>query len=167
MILEIPKSLKLEHQELHEDLEEAISESGPIGEAAKAVNQVLQPHFEKEEEFALPPLGLLPNAINELSPPETNKTIEMTNRLESEIDQMLREHKEIVSRLKGLIDAALKEDKTEYVRFAEKLTLHAQTEEELLYPAAIMLGEYLKIRLLKKKQKKQGGLPTSYLKNKK
>lgn len=28
--------------------------------------------------------------------------------------------------------------------FAEKLKLHAQTEEEVLYPAAILLGEHLK-----------------------
>jgi hypothetical protein len=31
--------------------------------------------------------------------------------------------------------------------FAEKLALHAQTEEEVLYPAAILVGEYLKLKL--------------------
>ena len=31
----------------------------------------------------------------------------------------------------------------EYVHFAEKLTMHAQTEEQVLYPAAILVGEYL------------------------
>jgi hypothetical protein len=28
----------------------------------------------------------------------------------------------------------------------EKLKLHAQTEEEVLYPAAILIGEYLKLK---------------------
>ena len=56
MDFEIPKSIKLEHEELHEDLEEATMESGSVGDAAKAVQEVLQPHFLKEEEFALPPL---------------------------------------------------------------------------------------------------------------
>jgi len=35
----------------------------------------------------------------------------------------------------------------EHARFAEKLMLHAQTEEEVLYPAAILVGEYLKVKL--------------------
>jgi hemerythrin superfamily protein len=48
-----------------------------------------------------------------------------------------------------LTEAALKENKLDYVQFAEKLTLHAQTEEEVLYPAAILVGEYLKLQLEK------------------
>jgi hypothetical protein len=34
-----------------------------------------------------------------------------------------------------------------YARFAETLRLHAQTEEEVFYPTAIVIGEYLKLRL--------------------
>jgi hypothetical protein len=34
-----------------------------------------------------------------------------------------------------------------HARFAEKLMLHAKTEEEVLYPAAILVGEYLKLKL--------------------
>ena len=145
MGLEIPKSIKLEHQELHEELEEATLEDGPIGEGAKAVNRVLQPHFEKEEEFALPLLGVLPSLSSGQTLPEISKVLAMSNRLKAELAQMLQEHQEIVAKLKNLVDAAIKEDKLEYVRFAEKLTLHAQTEEEVLYPAAILIGEYLKI----------------------
>ena len=66
---------------------------------------------------------------------------------EAELDQMLKEHKEIVARLKILTEAALKENKLEYVQFAEKLALHAQTEEEVLYPAAILVGKYLETKL--------------------
>ena len=63
---EIPKSIKLEHEELHEDLEEATMESGSVGDAAKAVQKVLQPHFLKEEEFALPHVQLLLGTIGSL-----------------------------------------------------------------------------------------------------
>ena len=31
--------------------------------------------------------------------------------------------------------------------FADKLILHAQTEEEVSYPTAILIGEYLKLKL--------------------
>jgi hypothetical protein len=52
MHLEIPKSIKLEHEELHEELEEATLDSGSVSVAAKAVEEILKPHFIKEEEFA-------------------------------------------------------------------------------------------------------------------
>ena len=49
MELEIPESLELEHEELHRQLVDAVKEGGKAGEAAKAVAEVLHPHFEKEE----------------------------------------------------------------------------------------------------------------------
>ena len=146
MDFEIPKSIKLEHDELHEDLEEATMEPGSVGDAAKAVQEVLQPHFLKEEEFELPPLGLLSKLSNGQITLEMKDAIPMADKLRTELRQMLSEHKEIVARLKTLTDAALKENKLDYVQFAEKLSLHAQTEEEVLYPAAILVGEYLKLQ---------------------
>ena len=146
MEFEIPKSIKLEHEELHESLEEATMEPGLVGDAAKAVQEVLQPHFLKEEEFALPPLGLLSKLSNGQITPEMKDAIAMADRLRAELRQMLKEHREIVARLKTLTEAALKENKLDYVQFAEKLTLHAQTEEEVLYPAVILVGEYLKLQ---------------------
>ena len=59
MTFTIPKALKLEHEELHTDLVKATQAGGRVGEAAKGVARVLHDHFVKEEEFALPPLGLL------------------------------------------------------------------------------------------------------------
>ena len=35
----------------------------------------------------------------------------------------------------------------EVAAFAEKLMLHAQTEEEVSYPTAILIGEYIKLKL--------------------
>lgn len=36
-----------------------------------------------------------------------------------------------------------------YRLIREKLMLHAQTEEEVLYPTALLIGEYLKLKLKK------------------
>jgi hypothetical protein len=52
---------------------------------------------------------------------------------------MLSEHKSIVAELTRLIDAARAEGRPEVVHFAEKLKLHAQTEEDVLYPSAILI----------------------------
>ena len=71
----------------------------------------------------------------------------MTNRLKNDLGQMLEEHKAIVAQLEVLTDAAKEGRKYAYVRFAEKLVLHAQMEEEVLYPAAILIGEYLGLKI--------------------
>jgi hypothetical protein len=72
--------------------------------------------------------------------------IGMTDKLKAELPRMLEEHRNIVAALKRLSAAAEKEKKTEYVRFTEKLMLHALNEEEVLYPAAILVGEYIKLK---------------------
>jgi len=145
MELKTPRSLKLEHEELHAQLARATKAGGATGEAAKTVAKALHPHFLKEEEYALPPLGLLPILAEGKSLPEIDVAVEMTDRLKADLNHMLLEHKEIVAALKALTEAAKLEGKDEFVHFAEKLTLHAQTEEEVLYPASILVGQYLKI----------------------
>jgi hypothetical protein len=144
--LQIPKSIQLEHEELHKILSIAINEGGATGDAAKAVAKVLNPHFEKEEQYALPPLGLLEVVTLGKSHPEMGDVLRLTDKLKAEMSQMVQEHKAIVRELNDLFKAAIKEKKPEYVHFAEKLTLHAQTEEEIFYPAAILIGEHLKLK---------------------
>jgi hypothetical protein len=149
MEFKIPKSLQLEHQELHRELAKATREPGRLGEAAKNVANILDPHFRKEEEYALPPLGLL-HVLSEGSiSPEMRKVLPMTDRLKADLSHMLEEHKAIVAALTNLINEAKKARKPDYTHFAEKLTLHAKNEEEILYPAALLVGEYIKLKFTK------------------
>jgi len=147
MQLNIPAPLKTEHDHLHADLAKATKEVGSTGEAARSVAEILHPHFVKEEEFALPPLALLTRlALGEVVS-EMKSAVRLTDRLKIELPHMLDEHKAIVDALKKLVEAARKDGKMEYLDFSRDLILHAQTEEEVLYPAAILIGEYLKVRL--------------------
>ena len=57
--IQIPKSVKTEHEEIHSMLVEATKAPGRVGAAAKELAEVLHPHFAREEHIALPPLGLL------------------------------------------------------------------------------------------------------------
>lgn len=139
----IPESLKLEHHELHEELARATREAGPVGEAARGVAKLLHPHFVKEEEFAMPPLGaLLPLARGE-QVADAAALAAKARRVADELPQMLAEHAEVVAALDRLEKAAREAGKPEIVHFAAKLKLHAQTEEEVLYPAAILVGRLL------------------------
>jgi hypothetical protein len=49
--------------------------------------------------------------------------------------------------LSKLIEAARTENKPDVVHFAEKLMLHAQTEEQVAYPTALLIGRYVKTKL--------------------
>jgi len=147
MTFQIPTSLKLEHEELHAELARATKAGGKTGEAAKAVAAVLHNHFLKEEEFALPPIGLLAKLARGEIDKEMRAVLTMTDRLKAALPEMLREHQAVVAALEELSAAAQKEKLPEHARFAEKLMLHAKTEEEVLYPAAVLIGEYLKLKL--------------------
>lgn len=147
MPTQIPKALKLEHEELHAELVEATKAGGKVGEAAKKVAKVLHDHFRKEEEFALPPIGLLSVLYRGEVDEHMKSVLAMTDRLKAELPVMIEEHNAVIAALENLIVAAEAENKPDYARFAKKLMLHAQTEEEVLYPAAILVGDYLKLKL--------------------
>lgn len=162
MELTIPESLEAEHEELHQQLYKGIKMGGKVGEAAKAVADILHPHFEKEEEYALPPLGLLSSLVSEeseqmgrerggeadskITQDIKNNVIVMTDKLNLDLPHMIEEHNEIVAALNDLVEIAKAENKADLVAFAEKLKLHAKTEEQVLYPTAILIGKYLKLK---------------------
>lgn len=143
----IPRPFQLEHEGLHAALVKATAMEGKVGEAARTVAALLHPHFVKEEEYALPPLGLLPLLAAGQVTPEMRDVLSMTDRLRTELPQMLNEHKTIVAALHQLAAAAKSENQMAYARFAEKLMLHARAEEEVFYPMALVIGESLKLKL--------------------
>lgn len=146
---QIPRALATEHHELHEELAKVLQSGGKTGTAAEAVAKLLHPHFVKEEEFALPPLGLLSRLAAGTVTAEMGNVTSMTDKLKADLPQMLAEHQAIVGALQDLIAAGKAEKKPEAVRFAEQLQLHAQNEEQVLYPAAMLVGEYVRLRLSK------------------
>jgi hypothetical protein len=146
--LAVPASIRREHQHLHHQLHAAIAAGGTTGERAEAVAEVLDPHFEDEEAYAMPPLGLLGAfARGEPIPDEqVRQAIAMAARLRAEYDEMLAEHEQIHAALKELAVAAREEHKEDHAAFAEALMLHAGSEEGLLYPTTLLIGEYLELR---------------------
>jgi hypothetical protein len=100
-----------------------------------------------EEEFAIPPLKLLPRLARGEFSSDMEELLPKTEMMKAELPRMLNEHGLIVEALRRLLQAALKERHEGYAGFAQKLILHAQQEEEVFYPASILVGEYIKLRL--------------------
>lgn len=144
MKLSIPVPLQLEHEALHEDLRRATRAGGEVGEAAKVLANLMHPHFVKEDQIALPPLGLLARLSRGELDPEMAAALPLTDRLEAELPRMLEEHEAILVALRRLQEVATREGHPSIVAFAEQLALHARTEEEVMYPAAVLVGRYLR-----------------------
>jgi hypothetical protein len=141
MKFDIPAPLRAEHAELHERLVAATGVPGAVGEAAREVARLLHPHFVREEEFALPPLALLAPLARGEARTEMAEVLPMTRHLRAELPQMLAEHRTIVAALEKLRSAASGAGLPQHARFADALIQHAETEEQVLYPAAILVGE--------------------------
>ncbi len=139
----IPSAIQAEHAELHEKLRELTRSGGKTGNAANDVEKLLKPHFVKEEQLALPPLGLLADLSNGRMPGDSTAMIRMTDQLKREMPQMLAEHKKVVAALQRLQEAAEAEGKPQGVQFAKALAAHAVLEEQVLYPSALLVGKYL------------------------
>jgi hypothetical protein len=120
-----------------------VAEGGEVGTAAGELERALAPHFKREEEIATPPLGLLPALTQGEATVEMRSVLPMTEALERELPEMLREHDSIRTAVAQLRRAAERAGKKDYVRFADNLAAHAREEEELLYPAAILVGRYV------------------------
>jgi iron-sulfur cluster repair protein YtfE (RIC family) len=143
-LLAIPPSLQAEHHEIHEALSALTQTPGAVGTAAKALAETLHEHFVKEEEMAMPLLGLLKPLSRGEKVAQASQALAMADKLKAELPQMLREHEAISAAAARLKAAGEKAKNPAAVRFSEALLLHAATEEDVLYPAALLVGERLR-----------------------
>jgi hypothetical protein len=143
----IPASLRAEHEEIHAELLRATKAAGRVGAAARALARVLDPHFEREQQIALPPLGLLAPLARGEATPEMRAVLPMTDSLRAELPKMLAEHKTIRAATLRLSEAARAAGNTRVAQLADKLKLHAQSEEEMFYPAAVLVGDLVRAKV--------------------
>lgn len=141
----IPTPLQQEHEALHDELRRATQAGGEVGEAAKILAGLMHPHFVKEDQIALPPLGLLDALSRGEFSTEMIDVLAMTDRLEAELPAMLAEHEAIVAALQRLETAAERAGRSDIVAFAQQLVQHARTEETVMYPAAVLVGRHVRL----------------------
>ena len=147
--LKMPDSLRKRHEAFHAEFTEATKDEGKVGDAARALEKLATAHFAKAKDV-FPPLGLLPRLAEGKVTPEMREAVKIAEKLRADLPQIRRDHHELIAGLKKLGEAAKVEGKTDYVRFVEKLTLHIQEEEEVLYPTVLLVGDSVKRGLDKK-----------------
>jgi hypothetical protein len=142
----VPRSIREEHEEIHSALVDATREAGRTGEAARELARRLEPHFRREEEIALPPLGLLRPLAGGAFQRSMEDVLPMTDALRRELPRMLEEHRDIAAAARRLESAARDERNAAAEELARRLQAHARTEEEVLYPAAVLVGDLVRAR---------------------
>ena len=148
--LRMPESLRTRHEAFHAEFVKATKVTGKVGEAARAMEKLATAHFAKAKD-AFAPLSLLPRLVDgKLTAEEMAEALELAEKLKDGLPQIRRDHAALVAGLKTLSEAAREEGKAVYARFGERLTLHIREEEEVLYPAVLLVGEHLKSRPDKK-----------------
>ncbi len=144
--MQVPEPMRMEHEEIHGRLRGATHAPGPVGAAARELASVLGPHFERENQIALPPLALLaPLAHGEAIPEDrAARALAMADSLRAELPRMLEEHVRIGAAARKLEQIAREHGDAEVEELAQKLQLHARMEEEVHYPAAVLVGTLLR-----------------------
>ena len=138
-------TLKAEHEALRAALKRGMREEGRTGELARKLAAVADGHFLLEEKFVLPLLDMLPALAAGEHGAAVAEAGTLAAGLKAQIGRMQAEHRDMAAALRELTRAAEAEGKGEYVTFAEELLFHARTEEQVLYPAALVVGEYVNL----------------------
>jgi hypothetical protein len=145
-VFPIPMSLVQEHAELNTALTAAANLPGETGVAARRVLTLVTPHMKDEQRKVFPLLYLLPLIGTQGVEPWMAELLPIADRSRAAIDAMHRAHGAIRSALDELNLAAWREGHQEYTFLALRIRQHIQMEEEILYPAALVVGDYLRLK---------------------
>lgn len=147
---EVPASIKNEHENLLDKIHKLTLYKDSTGHVAIKLDELIQHHFKEEEDFVLPPLGLLPLISDGKLPIQGKEIILLTEKLKSQLLHIKAEHQLIKAYVEELMHAAAMDNHPEVIEFEKELHKHATTEEEIFFPSAILVGEYLKLKLVSK-----------------
>ncbi len=143
---EVPSTIQKEHDYLLNQFQKIISLQESTDSIALKVNELMQHHFQEEEDFVLPALGLLPALADGQIPGQREEIIQLTEKVKEQLAHMSAEHQLIKSYMNELKQGAQKDNLPEIIEFEQALHKHAATEEEIYFPSAILIGEYLKLK---------------------
>jgi hypothetical protein len=97
----------------------------------------------REEEFVAPALALLKPVAEGRFTDAMAAAQPRIARFEAELPRMLDEHVRIIEALRLLVRAASEENLPGFAKLAQNLVAHAEEEEEILYPAALLVSRVL------------------------
>jgi hypothetical protein len=143
----IPKGLLLGHDEVRAELVRATEMQGRVGDAAAEVARLCLPHFEHEEKSLFPILSILPEMAAGIVRPEMAEILPMVSAFKAWHETADEQHQSIANAIHGMLVAAYREDNREIIEFGYCLRVHERLEDDVIYPTALMIGNYVQDRL--------------------
>jgi hypothetical protein len=144
---EAPSTLREEHLAIQAAILAATHAPEPLRGPAVALAELARPHFAREDAIALPPLGLLVPLAEGSDDPALRDVLPLTDALRAELPRLREEHARIAAAAQELEAVAMQEGDVEMQLLARVLQAHARAEEEIFYPAAVLVGEVVRARL--------------------
>jgi hypothetical protein len=92
---EVPLSVKKEHEDLPDKIQKITLFRDSAGRAALKLNELMKYHFAEEEDYVLPPLGLLPLLASGKIPEQSKEILLLTEKLKSQMLHLSAEHQMI------------------------------------------------------------------------
>jgi hemerythrin superfamily protein len=142
--LTAPDALLHSHDEARAELARANMEGGQIAEAAMQVARLCLPHFEYEEKTVFPILALLPHLSPENLRAEMMHVLPLISEFRAAHQALNNHHRSILGAVEALLQAAHNQENREFIDFAYNLRDHESIEDEVIYPAVILIGDYLR-----------------------
>ena len=143
---ETPSVILKDHHYFLDKLEPVTFYRDSTGYFAGELYEVMKYHFKEEEDYVLPPLGILPMLARGEFPENAKEIILLTEKFREKYAVMLAEHQMIAHFLGEMMRASKREDHEELTGFDKALHKHAALEEEILFPMVLVIGDYLKLK---------------------
>lgn len=143
----LPQSLLLEHQETMERLTALSARPGRVGVVAKQALALFRRHTDREMDYILPPLTLLPDLADGHVTPDMQWALVMADRVKADREVIFQEHTEVTDILNALLVAGQAERDAEAVDFAQAAATDSLNDVEILEPTVVMIGDVLRARL--------------------
>ena len=145
--LQVPQSIRVQHQQIISRLEHfAESKDKESAAAAQKAVAFLKEHYAKEEQFVLPPLGLLPRIAKGETSKDMEPAIAMADRTKSALADFTNDHIKITSLMNDLIAVGKKKKDDDLVRLATRVATQSLNDIEVNQPTTILIGDYLRQR---------------------
>lgn len=142
--IKTPQAITHGHTNLCYELKGIIDRHKAFRSQAKNLYKVMSEHFEKEEKYALPPLGLLLVLSEGNWQLNEEVSIEMSESVKKRFNELKKEHGLITKLMQELKIIAESEDIFELKMFLNNLYFHMELEDQVLYPTTVLISNYLK-----------------------
>jgi hypothetical protein len=143
----VPQSVRFEHAETLEQLTMLGKRPGKVGEVARRAIEIFKLHVERENEFIMPPLTLLPVLADGQVTPDMAWAVAMTDRVRAEREEIFQEHTRVTEVLNELVEAADAAHDKDAQEFAESAAGDSLNDVEILEPTVLLIGDYIRTKL--------------------